>query len=141
MEFAIGFMRADERSMVAKAYVEGKTDALGHGPRSRSAHRHHYLRSLGKEMDALLLDRDVSVIVARDPECPEHAYGWVMYDAAGLVHWVSVKSAYRRLGIGRALLRQARDAGASRAAFRPHRKLERMVTELGLAYVEPRRAG
>lgn len=132
----IGPMRPTERSLVADSWVHGYADAQGHGPKSGSPHRHAYLAAFGRELDALLLDPEVTILVARDAECEARAFGW---GAAvdGTVLWVSTKRDHRKEGVARMLftelerecgpftyfgLRSRHDGLAERAGlqFRPY---------------------
>ncbi len=50
-----------------------------------------------------------TTIVACDPADPAHVYGYVVHQPGprAIVHWVYVKGAYRRMGVGAALMAAA----------------------------------
>ena len=139
-DVVIGSMRDDERGLVTRSYVEGIVDALGHGQRSGSRHRRHYLDSLGREAERLLADRDTQVLVGRDDGTGSLAYGYVIYRAP-VLFWVYVKNAFRRSGLARELLALAHEDGCRSYAY--HSRRDAVLERAGLAYLQPegRRAG
>lgn len=134
----VGCMRESERGFVHNGYVQGIVDALGHGPKSKSRHRRHYLRSIGHDCDRLLSADDTVALVARDDDSGALAYGFVLY-AHGIVQWVYVKEAFRGGGLGRELLGLARLDGCARFAF--HTRHDGVMYKAGLRYAEPERRG
>lgn len=50
---------------------------------------------------------DASTIVACDPEDDGAIYGFAVYRAPDVIHWVHVKHAMRRFGVARAMLAEA----------------------------------
>jgi len=132
---AFGPMLESERGLVLHSFVHGYVDALGHGAKSGSPHRHAYLASFGHEAERLL-DAGADVIVARDSECDARAYGWVMFDAPrDAVHWVSVKQDFRRLQLGSLLLQAAFPHGASWYTLRS--RFDQKAEALGMRYRVP----
>lgn len=102
----LGAMLPSERNLVLSSWAQGLTDAAGHGPKSGSRHRDVYMERNGKLVEELLAEADVCV--ARDAEDQALAYGWCCSDG-DVVHWVSVKRTFRRLGFAGVLLpREAR---------------------------------
>lgn len=91
-----GRMRADERGLVLASWTQSVVDGMGHGPRSGSKHRHHYLVSVGRTVDDLFAES--TVLVARDADCAALAYGWIA-GSGDCVHWCFSKGAYRRMGV------------------------------------------
>jgi GNAT superfamily N-acetyltransferase len=134
-DVAIGTMRETERGFVTHSYAEGIADALGHGPRSNSRHRRHYLDSLGREAERLLADREAQVLVARDDGTGSLAYGFAVYRSP-VVHWCYVKSAFRRSGIARELLELSVADGCTHFAY--HSRRDDLMHKVGLSYLEPR---
>ena len=64
----------------------------------------HHINRLYKPL-VRELATPISTIVACDPEDPSELAGYLCGDQAGRVlHWVSVKPAYKRLGIGSLLM-------------------------------------
>lgn len=98
-----GPMQPGERNFVKATWTEGLTDAAGHGRMSGSRHRDVYQERNWRLVEDLLLLPDTQVVVARDAEDKALAYGWCAW-AGDTVYWVSVKRAFRRLGLGHALL-------------------------------------
>lgn len=51
-----------------------------------------------------------SAVVAVDPEDEAHVYGYCVWQAPNVIHYAFVKEAYRRVGLGTALLRSAQES-------------------------------
>lgn len=77
-----------------------------HSPASKGVPDDLYFASQRKLVLALL--RRAWSLVAVDPADADHLYGFVVFELAPpRLHWVYVKEAYRRAGLGEALLRAA----------------------------------
>ena len=134
----IGPMRDSERSLVCSSWVHSVVDAMGHGTRSGSKHRHAYMASMGYEVDAEMARASTVVLVARDAECQARAYGWIAGDDSyipGTLLWCFVKHDHRREGVARSLLDAlARELdGVSKYARRSRH--DALAERAGLTYV------
>ncbi len=85
-------------------------DHPGHGfinpnPTVLWATAKHYHANMGKRMRRLLSQADF--LVACDPDDQDELMGWVCY-GPGVLHYVYVKEAYRRNGLGKELVASTR---------------------------------
>jgi GNAT superfamily N-acetyltransferase len=99
----VGLMRPSERNLVLSSWTQGLADAAGHGRNSGSRHRDVYLARFGRLVEDTLSLPELVVLVARDAEDQALAYGWGAF-SGDTVHWLSVKRAFRKLGVAHALL-------------------------------------
>jgi GNAT superfamily N-acetyltransferase len=149
-EVEVSERKASERGLVCASWIRGCVDAWGHGTRSGSKHRQVYLEQVGGVVERLLERPGVVTLVARDPECSALAYGWVCFEPQlELVHWTYTKAAYRRSGLARLLMQEARDAawertGAILSGYSMRSLHDALAERAGLSYVPmkgTRRAG
>jgi GNAT superfamily N-acetyltransferase len=95
--------------------VDGWVHEMRHSPWSRYEDNRDYTAGQHELIHRLLPSS--RCLIACDRDNPEHDFGCVVFLASGgalALHWLYVKGAYRRLGLGRALLLAAKeDAGAA----------------------------
>jgi GNAT superfamily N-acetyltransferase len=136
-EVEVSERKASERGLVCASWIRGCVDAWGHGTRSGSKHRQVYLEQVGGVVERLLERPGVVTLVARDPECSALAYGWVCFEPQlELVHWLYVKHAYRRSGLARALLSEAREYSAL-SGYSMRSLHDALAERAGLVYTPP----
>ncbi|MEM9462119.1 MAG: GNAT family N-acetyltransferase [Myxococcota bacterium] len=120
-------MRLRRRTTSAGSFVE-----LG---RSRGLAPHIWARALTGVVEGLA--RESAIAVACHPSHREVVIGWIAFEAdteTTTVHYVWVRSEFRRQGVGRMLLEAVRHAGAGdamRATF---------ISEAGQRLLEGKRA-
>ena len=73
-------------------------------PVPRGIHLRHHDTLLKKNLP------NMSIMVACDPSAPSAVWGWCAYSPE-VLHYVYVKSAFRRMGIGGAMIRDLLDNG------------------------------
>jgi hypothetical protein len=138
----IGPMLASEHNLVRNSFTEGLADSRGYGPATVKGNaalkarreRHAQLVTAGQEVERLL--RRADVLVARDAECESLAYSWICFERAlSAVHWASTKSAFRRMGLARLLLKAALPTGAR--AFSFSTRFDAVGWRHGLTYLPP----
>jgi GNAT superfamily N-acetyltransferase len=96
---------AEEYGFVIKPWLQELRDL----PTTRWISDAVFFQGHGRVISALL--QNASVVVACDPEAHGHLYGYACFTIAPpTLHWLYVKSTFRRMGIGGALLRHVRAA-------------------------------
>jgi len=100
----IGPMKGSEVGFVLSAWKK----SLRSSPANANLPSKVFFERANTEVDEIL--NGATVLVARDAENPTFAYGSIVFETRGddvCVHWVSVRSGFRRQGIARRLLAAA----------------------------------
>lgn len=129
-------MRLSERSLVLHSWTESLVDAMGHGPRSGSKHRHAYLVSVGREVEALTKG-STHVLVARDAECAARAYGWIAgayVGHLGALHWCFTKRDHRGEGVARLLVSALRNELGELSVYTHKSRHNALCERMGLRF-------
>lgn len=135
-EVEIGPMRQSERSFVLSSWTESLVDAMGHGVRSGSRHRHAYLVSTGRDIERLTKGSTL-LLVARDAECEARAYGWIAgayVGQLGALYWCFTKRDHRREGVARALFDALRDELGELSIYTHKSRHSTLCERLGLRF-------
>ena len=97
LHFALRPAEPKDHPFIASAWVK----EMRHAPFSRHCPSGVYVPCQHALVHQILAGSDAQI--ACDPANPDHLYGCAVH-AGDVVHWLYVKSAYRGLGVGRALL-------------------------------------
>ena len=98
--------------------------------------------ALRSQVNALLAKPGAIVLLATNPEDPQHFLGFIAYEGQAtpdgplIVHYLYVKQIYRRMGVGRALLDAARGQDTARPIVYTHRtyKGAAVMEDVGALY-------
>jgi GNAT superfamily N-acetyltransferase len=104
MELQIGPMRASEVGFVCKAWKFGLKDS----PTNHQLPGRVFFARANAEVDEILAG--ATVLVARDPENADFAYGFVAFETTPdtlILHWVYVRDGFRRQKVALQLLSAA----------------------------------
>lgn len=82
---------------------------MRHSPWSRGVPDDVYFPEMKAFVGRVL--RRSYTLIACNPEDPTHVFGFVTFERPNVVHWIYVKRAYQRVGLGQALLDAAKLAG------------------------------
>lgn len=136
-------MRAAEEADVA-FLRDPWVQEMRHSPWCKGIDGETYFPQMKLFVSRLL--RRSSTLIACNPENPTHIFGFVTFHAPTYLHWIYVKSAYQKIGLGHELLEAARQHGlderlvATQASGKCFDKFDRKHERIHVGYFSDERS-